>query len=477
MKGSMVPLAVEGIADWSNDEMAGVDLGDKRLNRRAQETLTKLGKHPSGSIPYGCDDWADTKATYELFKNEKVTAEKLRQPHQERTWERVVKEKCVLAVQDTSLLDYSHYEKMEGLGPIGTKAQNLRGVLLHGTMAVTPAGVPLGHLHQMLWARSDEEEKLSAAEKKKRPIKEKESYKWIESLQAISKQQPEGTQVVSVCDAESDVYELLAEAEKLDAAYLIRAAQDRSVIDPEVRTLRPALLKRAPKAQLTIAVSAKKNEPKRQARVAVRYRKLQLKAPYRPQQPGHKPLPSLTVYAILVREENPPKGMTRVEWLLLTNVPINQIEDALERIEWYCQRWQIEIFHKILKSGCRIEHRRLKNVSRLQPCIALFSIIAWRIHWLTNVQRIDPTAPCTTALAEPEWRALYALATRLTTEPTEVPTVEQAVIWLAQLGGFLNRKGDGQPGVSVLWRGWQRFQDALSMWLVFNPPKKLVGKT
>ena len=178
-----------------------------------------------------------------------------------------------------------------------------------------------------------------------------------------------------------------------------------------------------------------------------------------------------------MREDNPPSGMTPVQWILLTNVAVKRIEDALERIEWYCQRWQIEIFFKVLKSGCRIEHRRLKNFARLQPCIALFSIVAWRIHWLTNVQRIDPALPCTTALADHEWRALYALATRLATEPTEIPTVGQVVIWIAQLGGFLNRKGDGHPGVTVIWRGWQRLQDSLSMWLVFNPPPKLMGKT
>lgn len=477
MRTKIIPRSMETVVDWSSQEMAGVELGDKRLNRRAVETLAKLSKQPSGSIPQGCDEWADTKATYELFKNEKVTGEKLRQPHQERTWARVGGYECVLAVQDTSYLDYTQYEKMEGLGSIGTAAQNIRGVVMHGTMAVTPEGIPLGHLHQMLWVRSEEEEKLGAAEKKKRPIEAKESYKWLESLEAIHPRCPAGTQVVSVCDAESDVYELLVAADKLGAAYLIRAAQDRQVSEPEVKTLRPALLKRLPEAKLTIEVSAKQNEPKRKAEVSVRYRKLKLKAPYRAKQPDRTPLPALTVYAILVREDQPPEGMTPVEWLLLTNVPVNQIEDALQRIEWYCQRWQIEIFHKILKSGCRIEHRRLKSFDRLQPCIALFSIIAWRIHWLTNVQRIDPSAACTAVLADHEWRALYALATRLTTEPSTVPTVEQVVIWLAQLGGFLNRKGDGQPGVTVIWRGWQRFQDALSMWLIFNPPKKLMGKT
>jgi hypothetical protein len=477
MTTPIIPLSVEELPDWSIQEIEGVNLGDKRLNQRAAETLVKLGKHPRGSIPQGCDEWADTKATYELFKNEKVTAEKLRQPHQERTWERVGQHKCVLAVQDTSYLDYTHFKKMAGLGPIGTKEQNLRGIVMHHTLAVTPDGVPLGNLHQMLWVRSDEEQQLTAAEKKDRPIEKKESYKWLESLQAIDEHCPLDTQVVSVCDAESDVYELLVAAKKLEAAYLIRAAQDRRVLEPEVGTIKASVSSRRAKAYLTIEVSAKKNEPKRQATVSVRHRKVKLKAPYRPLRPGYEPLPALVVDAILVREDSPPDGMTPVEWLLLTNVPVKTVEDALARIAWYCQRWQIEIFFKILKSGCRIEHRRLKNFARLQPCIALFSMIAWRIHWLTNVQRIDPTLPCTIVLADHEWRALYALATRLATEPSEVPTVEQAVIWIAQLGGFLNRKGDGYPGVTVIWRGWQRFQDALSMWLVFNPPKKLMGKT
>lgn len=477
MTTSIIPLSVEELSDWSAQEIDGVELGDERLNRRAAETLVKLGKYPSGSIPQGCDEWADTKATYALFKNEKVTAAKLRQPHQKRTWERVAQHECVLAVQDTTYLNYTHFEQMEGLGSIGTKAQNQRGIVMHNTLAVTPDGVPLGNMEQMLWVRSDEEQQLTDAEKKARPIEEKESYKWIKSLQAINEHRPANTQIVSVCDAESDVYELLVEAKKLEANYLIRAGQDRRVLEPEVGTIQKAVNSRQAKAHLTIEVSAKKNEPKRKAKVSVRYRKVKLKAPYRPQRAGQEPLPSLEVYAILVHEDNPPEGKTAVEWLLLTNVPVKNIEDALERVEWYCQRWQIEIFFKILKSGCRIEHRRLKNFTRLQPCIALFSMIAWRIHWLTNVQRAEPTLPCTTVLADHEWRALYALATRLATEPAEVPSVEQVVIWIAQLGGFLNRKGDGYPGVTVLWRGWQRFQDALSMWLVFNPPEKLMGKT
>ncbi len=294
MVTSIIPLSMEETVNWSDEEIAGVNLGDKRLNRRVAEVLKKLSKHPTGSIPHGCDEWADTKATYELFKNEKVTADKLREPHQNRTWARVKEHACVLAVQDTSFLNYTHYKKMEGLGPIGTKEQNLQGIVIHNTMAVTPEGVSLGNLHQMLWVRSEEEQDMTAEEKKNRPIEEKESYKWIGSLKVIHENTPEETLVVSVCDAESDVYELLVEADKTGAKYLIRAAHDRCVLEPEVGKIKTSLRTRKPKAHMTIKVSAKKNEPAREAHVSVRYRKFKLKAPYRIKKNCPEPLPNLT---------------------------------------------------------------------------------------------------------------------------------------------------------------------------------------
>lgn len=456
--------------------MEGVDLGDKRLNRRAQETLSKLGKQPSGSIPYGCDEWSDTKATYELFKNEKVTGEKLLEPHQRRSWERVQAHPIVLAVQDTTLLDYTHFPSIKGLGPIGTKSQKIRGIVMHNTMAVTPEGLPLGEIEQQLWVRPEveEKEKTEGEKKEVRPIEEKESYKWVQSLLAIQANIPEETKVVTVCDAESDVYELLSAAQSCDAAYLIRAAQDRSLLEPTTKRIRTTIGREKVCAQLQVSVPAKKKEPTRTATLSVRYRQVKLKPPARPNGESFcpLPLPPVTLYAILVSEVDTPENMTPVNWLLLTNVPVLSVEDALERIQWYCQRWQVETFHKILKSGCQIEQRRLNCFDRLDPCIALFTIIAWRIHWMTWLLRTQPDAPCTMILAESESHALYSLATRSLDAPACTPSVKQAVLWIAQLGGFLNRKSDGLPGVTVIWRGWQRFQDAFTMWRIFHPPKK-----
>lgn len=447
--------------------MQGLALGDERSNRRARETMSKLGKRPSGSIPQGCDEWADTKATYGLFKNKKVTAAKILKPHQTRTWERVGRHECVLAVQDTTYLDYTHFPSIEGLGPIGSRQQKLRGIVMHNTLAVTAAGLPLGELHQQLWVRPETE--ATVEEKRARPIEEKESYKWIESLKALAPHIPEQTQLVAVSDAESDVYELMHEAQACQVPFLLRAAQDRALLEPEAQKLWSAVSSRKNRAQLTISVAAKKLEPAREATISVRYRQVTLKPPYRSHEQRETPLEPVTITAILVREDNPPAGMTHVEWLLLTNVSVASIEDALECVEWYCRRWQVEIFHKILKSGCQVEQRRLNHFDRLQPCIALFSIIAWRIHWMTWMLRAQPDAPCTTVLADGEWRALYTLATRTVADPDNIPSVEQVILWIAQLGGFLRRKGDGAPGVTVIWRGWQRLQDALSMWLILDP--------
>lgn len=462
--------------------MRGINLGDKRLNRRVEETLSRLGKQPSGSIPYGSVEWSDTKATYNLFKNEKVTGEKILQPHQDRTWERIATHPVVLAVQDTTFLDYTHAPSIKGLGPIGTTSQKLRGIVMHNTLAVTPAGVPLGEIDQQLWVRPVVERPKDAKAKSKskkpvRPIEEKESYKWVKSMVRMRDRIPPDTQLVMVGDAESDVYELLVAAESCNSSFLIRAAQDRALLEPETKLIRTSVLQTQVKATMEVEVAAKKNEPARTAKVSVRYRRVKLKPPTRPN--GRSfcpiPLPPVIVYAVSVNECHPPDGMTPVDWLLLTNVPVTSVEDALERIEWYCQRWQVEVFHKILKSGCCIEQRRLGHFDRLAPCIALFTIIAWRIHWMTWLFRAQPNDPCTLIFADSEWHALHALATRSTKEPSAVPSVKQALLWIAQLGGFLNRKSDGLPGVTVIWRGWQRFQDAFSMWLVFHPPNLSYG--
>lgn len=460
----------ESPAEWIAYELQEVSLGDKRLDWRLLDSAVKLAAAPSASIPQACDDWADTKATYRLFANQKTTAEKIRLPHQMRTKSRLSGQKTVLVVQDTSYLDYSQQPAKVGVGPIGTSKQNLTGLVMHSALAMTTTGLPLGLLSQAFWAREEEPKQMTPEERRKVPIEEKESYKWLIALNQTMPLIPIGTQAVTIGDSEADIFELFEHVRSLQTDMLIRAGQNRSVCAPEVGLLWPVLDRCPIAGHLKVQVSKRDNQPEREALVAVRYSPVTLKKP----QHLSKDIANLALYAVLVQEEQPPAGVTPLCWLLLTTVPVLSFADALERIEWYCQRWQIELYHKVLKSGCQVEKSQLATTERLFPLLALYSIIAWRLCWMTYVARHHPDAPCTAVLADHEWRPLYIFIHKANPPALHIPTVRDVILWIAKLGGFLARRSDGEPGITVIWRGWQRLTDIASAWLIFaNHP--LVG--
>lgn len=452
---------------WVEVELGEVTLGDKRLDWRVLDSGAKLAARPTASINQACDDWADTKATYRLFANEKTTHAKLLAPHQERTKERMAGYARSLAIQDTTFLDYSHHPSKEGMGPIGTTKQGLSGLVMHSTLVTNLDGLPLGVLNEQIWSRDEAPKQLTAKERRKLPIEEKESYKWLVALRASVQQKAEQTQLISVGDSEADIFELFNCARDLKTDLLIRAAQDRSVCESEVGRLWVTVEAQPIVGHLDVHVPKREQQPAREATVAVRYLSLSLQAP----QHLRTTMGPVALYGILVQEVNPsPTVDDPLCWLLLTTVPVTGFDDAVERIRWYCLRWQIEIFHKILKSGCRIEAVQLASDDRLKPLIALYSIIAWRLFWATFLMRSQPDAPATTMLAPHELQALYYFHHRRPLPANDMPSVEQATRWIAQLGGFLNRKGDGNPGVTVLWRGWQRLADISDAFLAFLPP-------
>ena len=463
-------IDIEEATNWCEEELAGVNMGDKRLAWRLVDTAAKMTAQPMAPINQACDDWADTKASYRLFQNEKVSADRILAPHQQRTRERMSGYELVLAVQDTCYLNYTSHRKTKGLGPIGTEQQNLSGLVMHTTMALTPAGLPLGVLAEDIWARPEEPVSMNEAERRQRPIEEKESYKWLTALRQAVALTPAGVQLVSVCDREADVYELFVEAAALETGLLVRATQDRSLMEPELGKLWASVAATPVTGHLKVHVPAKDGEPKREAIVSVQFRSVTLKPPWRPKRADRDPLPEITLDVVLVQEVDPPAKVTPLEWLLLTNVPVHSFEDAVERVIWYRCRWHIEVFFKVLKSGCKVENCRLGTADRLIRFLTLSSIVAWRLYWLTHINRQAPQAPCTTVLAEHEWRALYASINRTTVPPPQMPTVGQAVRWIAQLGGFLGRKGDGEPGPTAIWRGWQRLSGIADMWLLCHQP-------
>jgi len=451
--------------NWIAYELSEIALGDQRLNWRLLDSAAKLAAKPSVSINQACDDWADTKATYRLFANEKTTMAQILAPHQQRTKERMAGHEYMLAIQDSSYLDYSHHPSKRGMGPIGTTQQSLRGMVMHSVLSVTAQGLPLGLLHQSIWSRDEQSKQMTSDERRKVPIAEKESYKWLAALSETVKWQPEGTRLVTVGDSEADLFELFDHAHMLKTDLLIRAGQNRRVCEPEVGLLWAVVEKQPVAGHLKVQVSKRAEHPAREATVAVRYTSLTL----RPPPHLRTQLKPLSLYSVFVQEVDPPVDVEPLCWLLLTTVPTATLDDAVERIQWYCQRWQIEIWHKILKSGCRIEQAQLASEQRLMPMIALFSIIAWRLFWLTFLARTDPQAPASTMLAKHELDALYTFLHKQPIPASLTPTVHQAVRWIAQLGGFLNRKRDGEPGVTVIWRGWQRLTDIAAAYLAFHP--------
>lgn len=453
---------------WCSEELKTVDLGDKRLDRRLVNTATQLAGQPLAPINQACDDWAATKASYRLFDNDKVALEKVLCPHQERTQARMQAYDLVLCLQDSTYLDFTGHPQTKDLGPIGTPTQNLQGMVQHTTLAITPTGLPLGVLAQDIWAREPEAEALSAYERRKRPIEEKESYKWLAALEETVRLTPAGVQTVSVCDREADVYELFVRAAELETGLLVRATQDRTLLDAEAKKVWAAVEATPERGHLLVHVPAQDQEPERDAQVRVQFCQIILKPPWRPQQEDREPLPAVTLDVILVREMNPPAEVTPLEWLLLTNVPVHTFAEAVERVRWYRCRWHIEVYFKVLKSGCRVEECRLATAERLKRFITLMSIIAWRLYWLTHLNRQSPEASCVLVLAEHEWHALYATIHRTSQLPQQPPTVRQVVRWIAQLGGFLGRKRDAEPGITVIWRGWQRLHDISTTWLIMN---------
>ena len=449
-------------ATWADDEFGDADLGDMRRNARLVPLATVLGANPSASLPDATsDDAAMLKAAYRFFATDDIRAEAILTSHIQSTIRRMQTVPLVLAVQDTTSLDWTHHPATTGLGPLNGTHQ---GVLAHTTLALTPDHVPLGLLAQQVWAR----DQVPVTDHKQRPIDDKESQKWLTSLDAAiaARATCPTTQIVSVGDREADVYDLFLVNRPVGVDLLVRAAQDRKTAHAE-KYLWAAMATAPRAATVTRTLGKRGQQPARDATLTVRWQAVTLRPPT---SRAKDTLPNVTVWAVWALETAPPSGAEPVEWLLLTTMAVSSTDDALERLAWYAARWGIEVWHKILKSGCRIEDRQLETAARLTRCLALYSVIAWRILYATMLARSTPNLPCTVLLDDDEWQGLYCRIHRVALAPSTPPTLRQAVRWIAQLGGFLGRKRDGEPGVTVLWKGFQHLVDVAAMYRIMRPP-------
>lgn len=453
-------------ADWAEEEFGGAALGDARLKQRLLILARDFYARPQANLPQACQSRARTKAAYRFFDHPETQMDALLEAHYQATHQRVRKEKLVLAVQDTTGLNYSAHPATEDLGMIGSEEDGPLGLWLHSTLALNPEGTPLGLLDVQCWAR-DSAVFGKRHRRKELPIEEKESAKWLRSFRRVAEVQrlTPGTRLVSVGDREADVYELFHEA-LADAKgpwLLIRAEQDRLLAEGQGHLCGWVAQQPAAGWQ-EIRVPRRKKQPARVARLEVRFACVTLQAPERRRRLG-----PLTLWAVLAHEPAAPAGIKPLHWLLLTTCPVESFEAACEKLHWYTLRWGIEVYHRTLKSGCKIEQRQLGSAHRIEACLAIDLVVAWRIFHLAKLGREIPDVPCTIYFEEAEWKALLAYVTKNPVPPAEPPTLREAMRMVATLGGFLGRKSDGAPGTKTLWLGLQHLDDLTAMGQLLTP--------
>jgi hypothetical protein len=419
---------------WAMAEFAGADMGDARLTKRLVKLADRLGDAPSASIPGACNGRAETQAAYRLFdqaREEKrgLGWEEVLAPHMARTETRMAEHPVVLCLQDTTELDFNGQD-MDGLGRLSYEAQ--RGMYLHPTYVVTPQRLPLGIVDAWMWAR---------------PLEVSESQRWIEGYARLAERAGHlpATRLVYVADREADILELMQRAHTLGhpADYLLRAQHNRCL--PQGGKLWPAVLAATPLGDIEFTLPERPNRPARAVRQTLHARPVDL-----PDGQGGM----MPVTCLIARETGVPEGQKAVEWRLLTNRVVATLEEAAQLIDWYRCRWEIETLFHVLKNGCRVESLQLGHVRKLELALAIYLVVAWRLAHLTRLGRILPELPASAVFEQTEWQAAWLLAEK--PPPRKMPTLREVIRRIAMLGGFLARKGDGEPGVKTLWQGYTR---------------------
>jgi hypothetical protein len=343
---------------------------------------------------------------------------------------------------------------MEGNGYISDKTM---GVNIHTCLAVTPDGLVLGALDQRGYNRPEpRNETLTREQQKNRPIEEKESNRWLAAMETASRDSPEGTKVIQVCDREGDLYELFCDAVTNGRLFLIRAIHNR--LTAENGKILDEIRKTAVQGRVTAHIprDSRRNVKVRDAVLMVRFDRFGI---WKPQiLAKNKELPqSIKANVMYVKEERPTQGLEPRAWFLMTNDEVNSVEQALEKVRYYVQRWKIERFHQVLKSGCAIEKLQERDREKTKTLIVMYSIIAVFIMNLTSIARVNPELPCTILFDEEEWKVLYGVANRTKEVPEKPYTIGEAVGHIGNLGGPRRAPSDGPPGVKTVWRGLQKF--------------------
>lgn len=444
--------------EWLENELKCCEFKDKRIGKRFKILCKKLATSIGQPIPFACQDWANTKAAYRFLSNNSVKESQIMAGHFQATKERCLGSKGqVLILQDTT--EISYYSDVEGIGlvqvlPKGRdvfgRAQKFtqRGILMHSSLAITTEGLPLGLTAIKFWTRKKFKGKNSLSRRinpTRVPIEGKESIRWPDSLKESTELLGIPERCIHIGDRESDIYELFYAAKESETHFLVRTHVDRLAGDGR-HTVEDEMAESKIKGVHCIEVRDKRGNISK-AKLDLKYRVIKVL----PSQGKQRRYPGLRLTIIHATERTKPKNRERIVWKLITDLPVQSKPEVLEKISWYAMRWKIETFHKILKSGCKVEEAKLRTSERLVRLISIYCILSWRIFWITMINRCCKKASANIAFTDIEIKILDKIMGERS--GYKAKNLSGYLVRLAQLGGYLARNSDPPPGNTVIWRG------------------------
>lgn len=462
---------------WVEHELGDSDFPDQRLKTRLGKLLGDLGRRIGGTVPAACQDWAATKAAYRFFSNPRVDEGVILAGHFAATAARFAAAAgTVLVLHDTTEFSFAR-DTPDGVGQLSfVKGRHVThtvcGVLLHSSLVLTTDGVPLGLAAVKFWTRKTFKGtnglrgKVNAT---RIPIEQKESVRWLDNLTQATRQLGDPSRCVHVGDREADIYELFCAAHEAKTHFLVRTCVDR-LAGRGGTTVSRRMAREPVRGEHEVEVRDDRGRVST-ARVRLRFCRMTVHPPVA----KRKRYPALPLTVIHADERGRPSGRDPIRWRLLTDLPVQDLASAVEKLDWYASRWKVETYHKVLKSGCRAEQAKLRTAERLTNLLAVLCVVGWRVFWLTMASRATPDAPAETVLTATEIEVLDRVSAGASPAP-EVPVSERTVshylLEVAKLGGYLAREKDPPLGNMVVWRGLTRLADIV---LGFELKDQVVG--
>jgi hypothetical protein len=461
--------------EWAVLTYGSVQLGDQRRTERAVALASEMARNPGASLPAQMGNPAATKAAYRFFENPKVSYDKLIRPHLRQTQDLLPQHRRILLIQDTTEVDFYQHPKTSGLSQVGKK-KNHQGYLLQTVLAVEPSSKQvLGIAAQEPFLRQAAPVGETSHGRSKRP--DKESQVWLRQVESIGSPAP-GCQYIHVGDRGSDIFAFLRECQKHNSDFLVRVQHDRCVDllvdEPEVpvparrhgkqktakelaepaRRLFEVVRSWPSVGQQTLHLDGNQKRQEREATLCISFGTVRFLPPDGEAGKGQCPM---RVTIVRAWEPNPPDGAEAIEWMLITSVQVQCEQDAWERVEWYRMRWIVEDYHQCLKTGCLVEKRQIQTYEGLRRLLGFLAPLALRLLQLRSLAREGPEQLAKDALP-PDLVKVVAHLARVA--PDQL-TMQRCWRRIAQAGGHLGRKGDGEPGWKTLWKGWLYIQTLL----------------